>query len=240
MEAYGHQDLDHDAQTESEELLTVSSCVSQEWTKFRETWSSIPWRVTFIVLTLPLAFAFNVALAAAAEMTSQSYILGHDCYQNGIWKQATGATWRIMDSFYFFTPSLSFGAFTFIEVKIIDIAWDLIIGSGGQLLLAWVNYRVFNEWIVYHREMLLTSYKLYTALAFETTTMSILSVLGKEFLAFAKGTWKLFFRRLAILSMLLSNLYILSFPTLMAAMTGYITTYQPYIEDYNHSFKKWA
>jgi hypothetical protein len=120
------------------------------------------------------------------------------------------------------------------------LAWDLIIGRGGQLLLAWANYRVFNEWLVYHMEMHHTSYKLYAAVAFETTTMATLGVLGKEFLAFGAGTWKRLFRWLAILSMLLSTLYVISFPTLMAAMTGYITTYKPYIEDYDGNLMEWS
>lgn len=199
-----------------------------------------PWKVTLIILCLPLALAIITTLAAAAETASQSYIMGRDCYPNGLWKEAPGATWRIMDSSYFFTPNLSFGAFTFTQVKVIDVAWDLIIGRGGQLLLAWVNYRVFNEWLVYHMEMHLTSYKLYAAVAFETTTMSTLGVLGKEFLAFRELSWKRLFRWLAILSMLLSTFYVLAFPTLMAAMTGYITTYEPYIENYERNLIEWS
>ena len=247
-----HQDADDDARR-SAELLAMADNHSDaksesphEWpqkhprTTFFEKWSPFPWRVTIILLALPLGLACIVGLAAAAETVSQGYIMGRDCYPNGLWKEATGATWRIMDSSYFFTPNLSFGALTFTQVKVIDVAWDLIIGRGGQLLLAWVNYRVFNEWLVYHMEMHHTSYKLYAAVAFETTTMATLGVLGKEFLAYGAGTWKRFFRWLAILSMLLSTLYVIAFPTLMAAMTGYITTYKPYIEDIDGNLMEWS
>ncbi|KAF2851755.1 hypothetical protein T440DRAFT_374527, partial [Plenodomus tracheiphilus IPT5] len=119
------------------------------WTRGRSN-TPFPWRTTFIVLAVPLALSLIVTLAAAAEMVSQQYILGRDCYPNGMWKEQPGATWRIMDSSYFFTPNLSFGTFTFTQVKVVDVAWDLIVGRGGQMLLAWVNYRVFNEWLVYH------------------------------------------------------------------------------------------
>ncbi|PSN66227.1 hypothetical protein BS50DRAFT_677478 [Corynespora cassiicola Philippines] len=205
------------------------------WDKF----SPFPWKAFLIVSTLPLALAPIIVLATAAERASTGYIWGRDCYPNGMWKLAEGATWRIMDSSYFFTPNLSFGAMTFTQVKVIDIAWDLIIGRGGQILLAWVNYRVFNEWLVYHMEMHLTSYKMYTAIAFETTSLTTLGVLAKEFLAFGESNWKRFFRWLAVLSMLLSTLYVLSFPTLMAAMTGYIATYQAYVEDFDHNLIEW-
>ncbi|KAJ4305806.1 hypothetical protein N0V90_001338 [Kalmusia sp. IMI 367209] len=210
--------------------------------KTKKRWkpSRFPWKTFFVTASLPMALLPIVVLSAAAEVASQSYILGRDCYPNGMWEEATGATWRIMDSSYFFTPNLSFGAMTFTQVKVIDITWDLLVGRGGQMLLAWVNYRVFNEWLLYHMEMHRTSYKMYTAVAFQTTTLGTLGVLGKEFLAFGEGTWKRFFRWLAVLCMLLSTLYVLAFPTLMAAMTGYITTYEPYIEDANHNLAAWS
>lgn len=206
---------------------------------FRQKFTSFPWKTCLAVAGLPAALALIISLATAAERASVGYILPRDCYPNGLWKEATGATWRIMDSSYFFTPNLSFGSMTFTQVKVIDVAWDLIIGRGGQLLLAYVNYRVFNEWLVYHMEMHLTSYKMYTAVAFETTSLGTLGVLGKEFLAFGKGTWKRFFRWLALLSMLISTFYVLAFPTLMAAMTGYITTYEAYVEDYDRNLIEW-
>jgi hypothetical protein len=76
----------------------------------------------------------------------------------------------------------------FTQVKVIDVMWDLLVGRGGQLLLAYVNCRVFNEWLLYYMEMHLTSYKMYMSIAFETTSLGTLGVLGKEFLAIRKGT----------------------------------------------------
>ncbi|XPS79015.1 hypothetical protein M3J07_011022 [Ascochyta lentis] len=172
-------------------------------------------------------------------MASQNYIRGRSCYPNGLWKEATGATWRIMDSTYFFTPNLSFGNMTFTQVKVIDIAWDLIIGRGGQMCLAWVNWRVFNEWLVYHLERYRTSYKMFASVTLQTTSLTTLGVLAKEFLCFGEKSWRRFFRWLAMFCMLISTLYVLAFPTLMAAMTGYITTYEPYVEDYNHNLVEW-
>ncbi|KAF2686659.1 hypothetical protein K458DRAFT_476462 [Lentithecium fluviatile CBS 122367] len=210
-------------------------------TTLRKKFQFFPWKVTLVIATLPLALALIISLATAAERASVGYILPRDCYPNGLWKEATGATWRIMDSSYFFTPNLSFGSMTFTQAKVIDIAWDLLIGRGGQLLLAYVNYRVFNEWLVYHMEMHRTSYKMYTAIAFETTSLGTLGVLGNEFLVVRKGwSWRHFFRWLAVLSMLISTLYVLAFPTLMAAMTGYLTTYAAYVEDYKGDLIEWG
>lgn len=197
------------------------------------------WRTYSAIAALPFALAPIVVLAAAAEVASQSYIRGRECYPNGRWKEAAGATWRIMDSSYFFTPNLSFGDMTFSQVKVIDVSWDLVAGRGGQLLLAWVNYTVFNEWLVYHMEKHPTSYKMYMALAFRTTSVPTLGVLGKEFLAFGERSWNRLFRWLGVLCMLLGTVYVLAFPTLMGAMTGYITTFKPYIEDINGNLVAW-
>ncbi|KZM22041.1 uncharacterized protein EKO05_0007886 [Ascochyta rabiei] len=199
-----------------------------------------PWRVFLIVSLVPLCLAPIVILSAIAEMASQNYIRGRSCYPNGLWKEAEGATWRIMDSTYFFTPNLSFGNMTFTQVKVIDIAWDLIIGRGGQMCLAWVNWRVSNEWLVYHLERYKTSYKMFASVTLQTTSLTTLGVLAKEFLCFGERSWGRFFRWLAMFCMLISTLYVLAFPTLMAAMTGYITTYEPYVEDYNHNLVEWG
>jgi hypothetical protein len=40
--------------------------------------------------------------------------------------------------------------------------------------------------------------------------------------------------------MLLSTFYVISFPTLMAAMTGYIATYKPYVEDSDQNLLEWS
>ena len=244
-QAPAHRRQDHKdaarSSTELRELFTnrnadTSSSSAQEARKspFRKTCSPFPFRPTLTILLLPLSLLPIILLSAAAELASQSYIRTLSCYPNGLWKFSTGATWEIMDSTYFFTPNLSFGTLSFTHVKVIDIAWDLCVGRGGQVLLAWVNYRVFNEWIVWHMECHLTSYKFYAAVAFETTSLGTLGVLGKEFLAGGNGNagWRGFVRWLAVFCMLISGLYVLSFPTLVAAMTGYIAKSEPYLEDF--------
>jgi hypothetical protein len=211
----------------------------QAYRSLQSRFQGFPWRIFFITLLLPLSLAPIIILSAIAEMASQNYIRGRSCYPNGLWKEAAGATWRIMDSTYFFTPNLSFGNMTFTQVKVIDIAWDLLVGRGGQMGLAWVNWVVFNEWLVFHLERWDTSYKMYSTVALQTTSWTMLGVAAKEFLCFGEKSWARFFRWLAMFSMFISTLYVLAFPTLMAAMTGYITTYEPYFEDNNHNLVEW-
>jgi hypothetical protein len=65
---------------------------------------------------------------------------------NGLQKFAPGASWEIMYSSCLFTLNLAFGAMTFTQVKVIDVAWNLVIGRGGQVELVWVDDCVFNAW----------------------------------------------------------------------------------------------
>jgi hypothetical protein len=222
---------------------TTSSKAPNSPSTFKQKWSPFPYRTTLTLLLLPLSLAPIISLSAAAESTSQTYIRGRSCYPNGLWKYATDATWEIMDSSYFFTPNLSFGNMTFTQVKVIDVAWDLIIGRGGQMLMAWVNYRVFNEWVVGFMEREVLGFKMYAAVAFETTTVGTLGVLGKEIIAKQTkrvGWLKGGLRWLAVVSMFLSTLYVLSFPTLLAAMTGYIAKSEPYVEDEDRNLIAWG
>ncbi len=108
------------------------------------------------------------------------------------------------------------------------------------MMLAYVNYVVFNEWVMFHCERWRTSYKFFAAVAFETTSLTALGVLGKEFLAFGQMRWARFFRWLGVFCMAISTFYVLAFPTLMGAMTGYITTFEPYLEDYRGDFLEWG
>ena len=211
----------------------------QQVLTIRDKLKDFPWRIFLITFLLPLSLAPIIILSAIAEMASQNYIRGRSCYPNGLWKEAAGATWRIMDSTYFFTPNLSFGNMTFTQVKVIDVAWDLVVGRGGQMGLAWVNWVVFNEWLVYHLERWGTSYKMFASVGLQTTSLTTLGVTAKEFLCFGDRNWARFFRWLAMFCMFISTLYVLAFPTLMAAMTGYITTYEPYMQDYDRNLIEW-
>ncbi|KAF2502174.1 hypothetical protein BU16DRAFT_554248 [Lophium mytilinum] len=193
------------------------------------------WKFILVGISPTISFAGVLALAICAESASQLILLQRDCYPNGMWSHTPGATWRIMDSSYFFVPNLAFGEYSFNVVKVIDITWDVLVGRGGQLLLGYVTYRVFNESMVYWMESIPASFKLFASVAFAPTSLGTLGVLGKETLAqtlaLGASPWKRLFRWLTILSMLLACLYVMAFPTLMGAMTGYTPTYDPYIQD---------
>ena len=106
---------------------------------------------------------------------------------------------------------------TFAEAKIVDVLWDLFVGQGGRLLMAWAAYRVFMDGLVSLLEKTSVSYDLYTSLVFDTT--SLLSTWKATKVIVKSGSYR---SRVFMIWFSLATLYILAFPTLMGAATGYV------------------
>jgi len=54
------------------------------------------------------------------------------------------STWDPCPEFHLFTVDRAFGSFSYDEVKIIDAAWNLVVGRGLQALAAWACYKIFG------------------------------------------------------------------------------------------------
>ena len=114
---------------------------------------------------------------------------------------------------------------SFMEAKTIDIVWDLFIGQGGRLLMAWVSYRVFMDSLVALMEKASVNYDMYTSIAFSTTSLWALWESLKASFGLRGARAKAF-----MIWFSLSVAYVLSFPILMGAATGYVN---PSIASYN-------
>lgn len=99
----------------------------------------------------------------------------------------------------------------------IDVIWDLVVGQGGRLLMAWAAYRVFMDALVSLMETTSVSYDVYSSLVFDTT--SLLSTWKATKALIKSGSWR---SRVFMFWFCLASFYILSFPTLMGAATGYV------------------
>ncbi|KAL8795150.1 MAG: hypothetical protein Q9195_002305 [Heterodermia aff. obscurata] len=107
---------------------------------------------------------------------------------------------------------------SFPAAKLIDVIWDLVIGQGGRLLMAWAAYRVFMDALVTLMETTSVSYDVYSSLVFDTT--SLLSTWKATKALIKSGSWR---SRVFMFWFCLASFYILSFPTLMGAATGYVS-----------------
>jgi hypothetical protein len=106
---------------------------------------------------------------------------------------------------------------SFATAKFIDTVWDLIVGQGGRLLLVWISYIVFMDGLARLMETSLVSYQLYASIVFETSS---LASTWQSLKAVSTGHgWRgrAFFAWFG-----LATMYVLGYPTLMSAATGYV------------------
>lgn len=112
--------------------------------------------------------------------------------------------------------SITWGEFSFATVKFIDIAWDVIVGRGGQALMVFICYKVHLGGLVHIMESSPVSYELYTVLTFAGGSITTLIALVKRIFSTRRYLARMIW-------LFLSTIYVVLFPTLMAAMTGYVS-----------------
>ena len=106
---------------------------------------------------------------------------------------------------------------TFSQAKFVDVIWDLFVGQRGRLLMAWAAYRVFMDGLVSLMEKTAVTHDIYASLVYDTT--SLLSTWKAMKAVLRSKDWR---SRAFMLWFCLSTIYILAFPTLMSAATGYV------------------
>ena len=132
------------------------------------------------------------------------------------------------------TINLGFGAMAFSTAKLIDVLWDLVVGRGGQVLLTYVAYGVFTKSLARAMEGPQVSYHTFAAFGFQPGTAAGALMLGKNFLSNRS------LRSKRIVSwVLIATLYIVAFPTLSSAMTGYTSVMVAYLEDKSQNLVPW-
>lgn len=108
--------------------------------------------------------------------------------------------------------------FTFATAKGVDVMWDLFVGQGGRLLLAWISYIVFMDGLTRLLETSSVSYQLYATMVFHTT--SLWSTWSTLKAVFTGHGWR---GRAFLAWFFVASIYVLGFPALMSAATGYVS-----------------
>ena len=114
-----------------------------------------------------------------------------------------------------FEINLRSGNLSFTAAKLIDVAFDIVVGRGGQACLAWIAYRVYTDVLIRVTEKGQIKYDLFAAIALKTNDTLTLakttaSIPSTPYL-WAKST---------LLWMALAMLYVLAYPTLVSAATS--------------------
>lgn len=199
-----------------EELLSVSP---QEIANPKPVtrWSVI-WRPPLFLLLALVGVALPWGLLFLTYVVVNH--MGLDIYEDTRWSRwkclPNGAP--VLDAPYltlwdfsgFFEITLGCGRFTFTHAKLIDVGWDIVIGRGGQLLLALLSYRIINGALLHSMETHPRSMPAFIALSFDQG-----SFVGTW--ALLKEHWGCHRSGKALLSMLLVSLmYLAVFPTFVS------------------------
>jgi hypothetical protein len=127
------------------------------------------------------------------------------------------------DAYSWFTINAGFGQFTYDQAKILDACWNTIIGRGSQVLVGWICYKIFGMALLRVAEHRRIPIDLFTAVSIYPLDARTIPKLGRA-LTTNRG-WSA--RGIAVsIWASLAVAYVISLPTLLDVMTGYISSSQ--------------
>ncbi|KAK1962361.1 hypothetical protein LY78DRAFT_256407 [Colletotrichum sublineola] len=129
----------------------------------------------------------------------------------------------------FFQITLAWGRFSFADAKAIDVAWDVVFGRGGQTLLATISWRVFADYTTVSMQARPVTYQTFQTI-FLQDQPGIYSTfyLARDFVR-SRGLQS----RVMMTIMVFVATFLLLFPTLGSAMTGYSANNDAYVKGYD-------
>lgn len=136
---------------------------------------------------------------------------------SGDWTPCGSSMWSNPSGFQgLLTVDVAYGDMAFSLAKFVDIVWDIVVGRGGQLLIAWIDYRVFSDALMRIMETTTVPYDLYIEITFPPPSVTTLAPIFQ--VVKSKTSW---YYRLLFLWLFLSVFWVTSYGTIVSAMTGY-------------------
>ncbi|SCO78142.1 uncharacterized protein FRV6_02355 [Fusarium oxysporum] len=124
----------------------------------------------------------------------------------------------------FFQITLGWGRLSFGTAKLIDVIWDLVVGRGGQTLMALVSWRVFVEYLQLSLITKPAAYSTVWLIRFQKDNSALASW------KLASGFFKVGLASKKVMCfMIWTVLLILAFPTFASSMTGYTPYNKAYV-----------
>ena len=117
---------------------------------------------------------------------------------------------------------------TFTKVKVIDMAWDVLIGRGSQAVVVLFAYRLFSRILATLMKQGEVGYDAFAAIAFDSASTTPFPTLLRHAVG-GTAIPRTLRAILAYWGMAAATLYIVAIPTLLSAIIGYTSYYAPYI-----------
>jgi hypothetical protein len=188
---------------------------------------SIPVALFVIVANVPEWYAFEADYWVSNNFTH--------CNFNGKFTLADKPTMSLWDPSGFFYINVSWGKMAFSNAKCIDVVWDIVIGHGGQALLAWVTFHVSAQYLALAIREAPVSYNTFESLAFVPPSVTRTWRLAGDLLT--NRGWR---ARLTIVWIVWSSLFVLSFSSLITAMSGYASNLEAAMPNHDGDSVLWS
>ncbi|KAF2086493.1 hypothetical protein K490DRAFT_66685 [Saccharata proteae CBS 121410] len=169
------------------------------------------WLIGFVGLEVPVRLADYSTYC----LSDGEFVFRYDLDYNYLWR-----------GFSMVAISIPFGSMNFEVAKFIDIAWDIGIGRLGQVLLGLITCRVFLKYLLMKMETVAIPHDVTSSVAF-TGTCSWETLFRLSLVRSKAQLWKHSLNPIMVMTFLVA--YLISFPTLLSAMTGYTTTFNPFM-----------
>ncbi|KAF2199294.1 hypothetical protein GQ43DRAFT_464936 [Delitschia confertaspora ATCC 74209] len=177
--------------------------------------------ITPFIILLHFIYAsttsFNHFFSSRTETCSSSG-------NSGFTDEPTNSTITGIEALFFLDKT--FGHLTFPQAKVLDATWDLIVGRGAQLLCWYIGYRVFVNALLRVIERHPASLQTFIKLSLNGPSWGSGMALLRDLFSSAKTSLR---TRVLFAYMFVSILYLLSVPTVLSAITGYVSTSTPWI-----------
>ncbi|KAK3378805.1 hypothetical protein B0T24DRAFT_522841 [Lasiosphaeria ovina] len=124
-----------------------------------------------------------------------------------------------------FQIALGSGSLTFGQAKVVDVVWDISVGRLGQAIMAYFSWRVFADYVTTSIvDSPITYATFWIIYLYREPSLTSCFRLIRDF-------WRghVLDSKCAMVFMLLTMFFLLSFPTLASAMTGYVMANRAYI-----------
>ncbi|KAG9236722.1 hypothetical protein BJ875DRAFT_455776 [Amylocarpus encephaloides] len=155
-----------------------------------------------ILISIPV---WLVSVGIDSIQGSTSVTFGYDCY--GV----VGGGWSFLGINLVVATDFNYGT-----AKGLDLIWNWLVGRGLQGILAIFAYRVSTDALLRAAELTPLSFELYASIALYTNKFEVLWELLLGFGRF--GNWRV---KAILLWLFFSAVYLLAFPSLLDACSGY-------------------
>lgn len=124
-----------------------------------------------------------------------------------------------------FQITLRSGPLTFAQAKVIDVAWDVIVGRLGQTVLVYYSWKALSTYVRVSMETRPATFETFFTIYLEdAASIKSTARMIRDF-----STRQRLQSRIAMGFIITSMLYILAWPTLAGAMTGYTSAEKAYM-----------